>query len=120
MKDLALLTDFYQLSMMQGYFFTKPDQTAVFDVFYRKNPSGGGYAIFCGLNEVVDYIENLKFSDDDIAYLKSLNFFKPEFLEFLRGFKFSGEIYAMDEGQIVFPHEPLIRVKANIMEAQLI
>ena len=92
MKDLALLTDFYQLSMMQGYFFTKPDQTAVFDVFYRKNPSGGGYAIFCGLNEVVDYIENLKFSDDDIAYLKSLNFFKPEFLEFLRGFKFSGEI----------------------------
>lgn len=120
MKDLALLTDFYQLSMMQGYFFTKPDQTAVFDVFYRKNPSGGGYAIFCGLNEVVDYIENLRFSDDDIAYLKSLNFFKPEFLEFLRGFKFSGEIYAMDEGQIVFPHEPLIRVKANIMEAQLI
>ena len=61
MKDLALLTDFYQLSMMQGYFFTKPDQTAVFDVFYRKNPSGGGYAIFCGLSEVVDYIENLKF-----------------------------------------------------------
>ena len=80
MQNLALLTDFYQLSMMQGYFFAKKDEVAVFDVYFRKPPSSGGYAIFCGLSEVVDYIENLKFSDDDIAYLKSLNFFKSEFL----------------------------------------
>lgn len=116
----ALLTDFYQLTMMQGYFFEKKDDVAVFDMFYRKNPSNGGYAIFCGVNEVVNYIKNLRFSDDDIKYLKSLGTFKDEFLNYLKTFKFNGEIYAVEEGNIVFPHEPLLRVKANIMEAQLI
>ncbi|MDA3047818.1 nicotinate phosphoribosyltransferase [Campylobacter sp. JMF_08 NE1] len=119
-SNLALLTDFYQLTMMQGYFFLKPHEVAVFDMYYRKNPCGGGYAIFCGMSEVVDYIENLHFSSDDIAYLRSLGSFKDEFLTYLENFKFSGEIYAVDEGEVVFPHEPLIRVKANIIEAQLI
>ena len=119
-SNLALLTDFYQLTMMQGYFFLKPREVAVFDMYYRKNPSGGGYAIFCGLNEVIDYIENLHFSKDDIAYLRSLGNFKDEFLSYLENFKFSGEIYAFDEGEVVFPHEPLLRVKASIIEAQLI
>ena len=119
-SNLALLTDFYQLTMMQGYFFLKPHEVAVFDMYYRKNPSGGGYAIFCGLNEVIDYIQNLHFSKDDIEYLRSLGNFKEEFLSYLENFKFSGEIYAFDEGEVVFPHEPLLRVKASIIEAQLI
>lgn len=116
----ALFTDFYQLSMMQGYFFSKPKEVAVFDMYFRKPPSGGAYAILCGINEVVEYIQELKFSSDDIAYLKSTKNFKDEFLDYLKEFKFSGEIYAMDEGSVVFAHEPLIRVKANILEAQLI
>lgn len=116
----ALFTDFYQLSMMQGYFFSKPKEVAVFDMYFRKAPSGGAYAILCGINEVIEYIQELKFSPDDIAYLKNSGYFKDEFLEYLKGFKFSGEIYAIDEGSIVFAHEPLIRVRANILEAQLI
>lgn len=120
MKNLALFTDFYQISMMQGYFEEKKDTVAIFDVYFRKHPSNGGYAILCGINEVVDYIKNLKFNDDDIKYLKGLNSFSEEFLNYLKEFKFSGEIYAMEEGSVVFTHEPLIRVKANILEAQLI
>ncbi|NLY03885.1 MAG: nicotinate phosphoribosyltransferase, partial [Campylobacter sp.] len=116
----AFFTDFYQLSMMQGYFYEKKDEVAVFDMYFRKHPSEGGYAILCGINEVVEYIEELKFSDDDISYLKKLGSFSDEFLEYLKEFKFSGEIYAVEEGSVVFAHEPLIRVKANILEAQLI
>ncbi|NLK66579.1 MAG: nicotinate phosphoribosyltransferase [Campylobacteraceae bacterium] len=120
MKTLGLFTDLYQLSMMQGYFFEKKDEVAVFDVYFRAHPSDGGYAILCGLNEVVDYIENLEFTPYEIEYLKSLKIFKDEFLDYLKEFKFNGEIYAMREGSVVFAHEPLIRVKANILEAQLI
>ena len=119
MQNFALLTDFYQLTMMQGYFFEKKDEVAVFDVFFRKAPSGGGYAILCGINEVVEYVKNLKFTENEISYLKSLKIFDERFLAYLKDFKFNGEIYAMREGSVVFAHEPLIRVKANIMEAQL-
>lgn len=122
MKDrtLTLLTDFYELTMMQGYFLNNTNETVVFDAFYRTNPSGSGYAICCGLDQVIDYIENLKFEAEDIEYLSGLNIFKEEFLEYLKNFKFSGDIYAVPEGSVVFPMEPLVKVVAPIMEAQLV
>jgi len=121
MRNLTLLTDLYQLTMMQGYFeYGITDKSVVFDMFYRKNPYNGGYAICAGLEQVIDYINNLHFTEADIAYLKSLNIFKDEFLAMLRTFKFTGEIYAVPEGTIVFPNEPLLRVKSNIIEAQFI
>ncbi len=119
-RTLTLLTDFYELTMMQGYFLNKTNETVVFDAFYRTNPSGSGYAICCGLAQVIDYIENLKFEADDIEYLRGLNIFKEEFLEYLKNFKFSGDIYAVPEGSVVFPMEPLVKVVAPIMEAQLV
>lgn len=119
-RTLTLLTDFYELTMMQGYFLNHTNETVVFDAFYRTNPSGSGYAICCGLDQVIDYIKNLKFEKDDIEYLRSLSIFTEEFLEYLANFKFSGDIYAVPEGSVVFPMEPLVKVVAPIMEAQLI
>ncbi|MDD5935018.1 MAG: nicotinate phosphoribosyltransferase [Clostridiales bacterium] len=119
-RTLTLLTDFYELTMMQGYFLNKTNETVVFDAFYRTNPSGSGYAICCGLDQVIEYIQNLKFEDEDIEYLRGLNLFKEEFLEYLKNFKFSGDIYAVPEGSVVFPMEPLVKVVAPIMEAQLV
>ena len=118
--NLTLLTDFYELTMMQGYFKNPSDQIVIFDAFYRRNPSGGGYAIAAGLDQVIDYIKNLTFSPEDISYLRSLNSFDEDFLDYLASFHFSGDIYAIPEGTVVFPHEPLIKVIAPIMEAQLI
>lgn len=121
MVNLTMLTDFYQLTMMDGYLKSdKKDEIMIFDMFYRKNPNDGGYTIVCGINEVIDYIENLKFEEEDIQYLKSLNTFDEEFLQYLRDFKFDGEIYAVEEGTIMFPNEPIIRVKAKAMHAQLV
>ncbi|EHL09942.1 nicotinate phosphoribosyltransferase [Peptoanaerobacter stomatis] len=121
MVNLTMLTDFYQLTMMNGYLKSdKKDEIMIFDMFYRKNPNDGGYTIVCGINEVIDYIENLKFEEEDIQYLKSLNTFDEEFLKYLRDFKFDGEIYAVEEGTIMFPNEPIIRVKAKAMQAQLV
>ena len=121
-RHLTLLTDLYELTMMQGYFHseTQKSKTVVFDLFYRKNPSGNGFAICCGLEQAIDYIKNLRFTKEDIEYLKSLNIFADDFLSYLENFKFTGEIYAIPEGSIVFPMEPLLRLKANIMEAQLV
>ena len=120
-RNLTLMTDLYQLTMIQGYFETNMhNQKAVFDMFYRKNPSDNGYAIACGLEQVVDYIKNLKFDKESIEYLKSLNIFKEDFLHYLKDFKFTGDMYAIPEGTVVFPGEPLIRVKSNIVEAQFI
>lgn len=118
--DLTLLTDLYELTMMQGYFKNPTDQTVVFDAFYRKNPCDGGYAIAAGLEQVIDYIRDLHFTPDDVEYLRSLNIFDQNFLEYLRGFHFTGDIYAIPEGTVVFPREPLLKVIAPIMEAQLI
>ncbi len=119
-QNLTLMTDLYEMTMMQGYFKTGSRKNVVFDVFYRQNPSNGGYAICCGLEQVVEYIKNLNFSTDDIRYLESLKIFDSDFLDYLSRFRFSGSIYAIPEGTVVFPREPLLKVVAPIMEAQLI
>lgn len=120
MNSNSLLADYYQLTMMQGYFKANRTELAVFDMFYRKNPSNGGYALLCGVNEFIDFILNLKFSKSDLEFLASLELFDEDFLEYLKDFKFNGEIYAMKEGSVIFPHEPIIRVKASILEAGFI
>ena len=118
--NLTLLTDLYELTMMQGYFKNNCNETVVFDMFYRNNPCGNGYAICAGLDQLIDYIKRLEFSDEDIAYLDSLHLFEDDFLEYLRSFHFSGDIYAIPEGTVIFPREPLVKVVAPIMEAQLV
>ena len=118
--NLTLLTDFYQLTMMQGYFKNNRNEKVIFDAFYRTNPSGNGYAICAGLEQIIDYIKGLHFDYDDISYLRNLNLFDDAFLNYLAGFHFTGDIYAIPEGTVVFPMEPLIKVIAPIMEAQLI
>ena len=121
MRNLTLLTDLYELTMMQGYFENEDvNQTVIFDMFYRNNPEGNGYAICAGLEQVIDYIKNLHFTEDEIAYLKGLGIFKPAFLDYLRDFRFTGDIYAIPEGTVIFPREPLVKVIAPIMQAQLV
>ena len=119
-NNLTLLTDLYELTMMQGYFKNPTNQTVIFDMFYRINPCGGAFAITAGLEQMIEYIENLHFTDEDIEYLRSLNIFADDFLEYLRNFEFTGDIYAIPEGTVVFPREPLVKVVAPIMEAQLV
>ena len=119
-QNLTLLTDFYELTMMQGYYSNHNNDTVVFDVFYRENPSGSGYAICAGLEQVIDYINSLRFEPDDIEYLRSLKIFSEDFLSYLKDFHFTGNIYAIPEGTVVFPMEPLVKVIAPIMEAQLV
>lgn len=120
-QNLTLLTDLYELTMMQGYFKNKDrNETVIFDAFYRSNPCGGGYAICAGLEQVIQYIKNLHFDQEDIDYLKSLGIFEDDFLAYLKDFKFSGDIYAIPEGTVMFPREPMVKVIAPIMEAQLV
>ncbi len=121
MKNLTLLTDLYQLTMINGYFENNVhNDIVVFDMFFRKNACKGGYTIVCGIDQLVDYINNLNFSDSDLEYLRSLNLFSEKFLIFLKEFKFTGDIYAVEEGSIMFPNEPIIRIKAPLYQAQLI
>lgn len=122
MKDenLTLLTDLYELTMMKGYHDIHNGERVVFDVFYRSNPSNGGYAICAGLEQVIEYIKNLHFEKDDIDYLRELEIFDEGFLKYLEDFKFTGNIYAIEEGTVVFPMEPLLKVEAPIIEAQLV
>ena len=119
-RNLTLLTDLYELTMMNGYFDMRKDERVVFDVFYRKNPSNGGYAIVAGLEQVIEYIKNLHFEKSDIEYLRELNLFDEKFLNYLENFKFTGNIYAIKEGTVVFPMEPLLKIEAPIIEAQLV
>lgn len=120
-QNLTLLTDLYELTMMQGYFKNKDrNETVIFDAFYRNNPGDGGYAVCAGLEQVINYIKELHFSSQDIEYLRSLKIFEEDFLEYLKDFRFSGDIYAIPEGTVIFPREPLIKVIAPIMEAQLV
>lgn len=121
MRHLTLLTDLYELTMMQGWYFAgKANVRAVFDRFYRGNPYHGGYTVFAGLEHVIQYIQELFFNAEDIDYLRSLGIFKEEFLNYLLHFRFSGDIWSIPEGTVAFPGEPLLIVQANFMEAQLI
>ncbi len=120
-QNLTLLTDLYELTMMQGYFKHKDrNETVIFDMFFRKNPMDSGYSISCGLEQIISYVKKLHFSYEDIEYLSSLGIFDKDFLDYLASFHFSGSIYAIPEGTVMFPREPVVKVVAPIMEAQLI
>ena len=120
-RNLTMMMDLYEMTMANGYFNDQDKDTRVaFDVFYRSNPDGGGFAIFAGLEQILEYIENLHFDEEDIAYFRSLNIFTEDFLAYLKDFKFSGDIYAFKEGTIMYPNEPIITVVAPLIDAQLI
>ena len=119
--NLTMLCDFYELTMSQGYFTTGyKDRIAYFDLFFRRCPDGGGFAIAAGLEQIVQYIEDLHFDPEDIAYLRDRNLFSEEFLNYLADFRFTGDIWAVPEGTPMFPNEPIITVRAPAIEAQLI
>ena len=119
-RNLTLLTDLYELTMMQGYYEKGQNEKVIFDVFFRQNPCNNGYSVCAGLDQVIDYIKNLHFTYEDVDYLRGLGIFKEDFLHYLSGFHFSGDIYAIPEGTVIFPKEPLLKVIAPIMEAQLV
>ncbi len=121
MRNLTMMTDFYELTMSQAYFNAgKKDEVAVFDAFFRKNPLDGGYAVMGGLDRIINLIKNAHFNEDDINYLRTTGQFTEEFLDYLRNFKFTGSLYAIPDGTPVFANEPLVTVKAPIIEAQII
>lgn len=119
-RNISMLMDLYEMTMAHGY-FTKQDNTdrVAFDVFYRRNPDQGGFAIFAGLEQVVDYLLNLHFDEEDIVYFKSLHLFSDEFLEYLHNFKFIGDVYAFKEGSIIYPNEPILTIVAPLIDAQI-
>jgi nicotinate phosphoribosyltransferase len=120
-RNLTMVMDLYELTMANGYYNDGDMETRVaFDVFYRKNPDRGGFAIFAGLEQIVEYIENLHFATEDIEYLRSLNIFTEKFLSYLADFKFSGDIYSFPEGTIMYPNEPVMTVVAPLIDAQLV
>ena len=120
-RNLSMLFDFYEMTMSGGYFrLGMQDRVTYFDVFFRRVPDGGGFAIAAGLEQLVDYIRNLRFDEEDIAYLRSKNLFGEDFLDYLRRFRFTGDIWAVPEGTPVFPGEPLVTVRAPASQAQLI
>jgi nicotinate phosphoribosyltransferase len=120
-RNLTMLMDFYELTMSNGYFSNGMGDTIVyFDMFYRKNPDGAGFVIVAGLEQVIQYVKDLKFTDEDISYLRNKKIFNEEFLNYLKTFTFTGDIYAIPEGTPVFPNEPLVTVKAKAIEAQLL
>ena len=119
--NYTMLTDFYELTMGNGYFQTGlKDRVCYFDVFFRSVPDGGGFAIAAGLPQVIDYIQNLRFDQEDIEYLRGKGCFAPEFLEYLKDFRFTGDIWAVPEGTPIFPREPILTVRAPAIEAQFI
>ena len=120
-RNLTMVMDFYELTMSNGYFREQDrDARVAFDVFYRKNPDGGGYSIFAGLEQIIEYIQDLHFDDDDIAYLREQKIFEEDFLEYLRNFKFEGDLYAFPEGTIMYPNEPVLTIVAPLIDAQLV
>lgn len=120
-ENLALLSDFYEFTMSNGFFAKNmTNGIAYFDVFFRKIPDNGGYAIFAGLEQIINYIKNLHFENEDIEYLRNTNKFTNKFLDYLYNFKFTGDIWAVPEGTVVFPNEPLITIRAPIIEAQIL
>ena len=116
----ALFTDFYELTMAQGYRKHNMNYPAVFDMFFRRQPFGGGFSVFAGIETLIDELTSFSFSEADIAYLDSTGVFEKGFLDYLKTFRFSGDLYAMEEGSLVFPGEPLVRIHANLIDAQII
>ena len=119
--NLTMLTDFYEITMANGYFESgMADDIAYFDMFFRRVPDGGGYAIMAGLEQLIDYLKNLRFTDEDIAYLRGKNIFCEDFLAYLRDFEFKCDVWAVPEGTPIFPHEPIVTVRGPVMQAQFI
>ncbi len=119
--NLTMLTDFYEITMANGYFETgMADNIAYFDMFFRRIPDGGGYAIMAGVEQMMDYLKNLKFTDDDIEFLRGKGIFCEEFLNYLRNFKFECDVWAVPEGTPIFPHEPIVTVRGPVIQAQFI
>ena len=120
-RNLSMLFDFYEMTMANGYFRQgMQERITYFDVFFRRVPDGGGFAVAAGLQQLIEYIEDLHFDEEDIAYLRSKNLFEEDFLDYLRTFRFTGDIWAVPEGTPVFPGEPLVTVRAPASQAQLI
>ena len=120
-RNISMMMDLYELTMANGYFLSENEDTRVaFDVFYRKNPDGGGFSIFAGLEQIVEYLQGMHFDDEDIEYLRGLHQFDEKFLEYLRDFKFTGDLYAYPEGTIMYPGEPVVTVVAPLVQAQLV
>ena len=119
--NLTMLTDFYEITMANGYFESgMAEDTAYFDMFFRKVPDGGGYAIMAGLEQLIDYLKNLKFTEEDIEYLRGKGIFCEAFLEYLKNFEFKCDVWAVPEGTPIFPHEPIVTVRGPVMQAQFI
>ena len=119
-EKLEMIADFYEFTMSNGYFSIGKNDVAYFDVFFRKVPDGGGFAIVAGLEQIIEFVNNMSFDEEDIEYLRSRQMFSEDYLNYLLNFKFTGDIWAIPEGTIVFPYEPLITVKAPLVEAQLL
>ena len=118
-SNYTMMCDFYELTMANGYFESGlKDQISYFDVFYRTIPDKAGYAICAGLEQVIDYVKELHFDEEDINYLRNKNMFSEQFLEYLKNFHFTGDIYAIPEGTPIFPNEPILIVRAPVIEAQ--
>ena len=120
-RNISMMMDLYELTMANGY-FTQEQQghRVAFDVFYRRNPDQGGFAIFAGLEQILQYLEGMHFGEEDIAYLRGLNLFNESFLEYLANFRFTGDVYAFPEGTVMYPNEPIITVVADLVQAQII
>ena len=120
-RNVSMMMDLYELTMANGYFLQEQQQKKVaFDVFYRRNPDNGGFAIFAGLEQILGYLEGMHFAEEDIEYLRGLNLFKEDFLDYLRGFRFTGDVYAFPEGTVMYPNEPVITVVADLVQAQIV
>lgn len=120
-RNISMMMDLYEMTMANGYFVSgEQNRRAVFDVFYRRNPDNGGFAIFGGLEQILEYIENIHFTQEDIDYFRSLQIFHEGFLSYLKDFRFTGDIYAFEEGRVMYPNEPVITVVAPLIEAQII
>ena len=119
--NLTMLTDFYELTMANGYFETDmANDIAYFDMFFRRVPDGGSYAIMAGLEQVIDYLKDLKFSEEDIEFLRNKKMFSEAFLDYLKNFKFECDVWAIPEGTPIFPHEPILTVRGPVIQAQLL
>ena len=120
-RNLSMMMDLYELTMAQGYFLQEDSSRRVaFDVFYRRNPDGGGFAVFAGLEQILQYLTGMHFEDEDISYLRSLHMFEESFLQYLRDFRFTGDVYAFPEGTVMYPNEPVITVVADLVQAQIV